>query len=58
MLLSGDEHHVSLQGIISAVGGAAAVFDLLGHGENGAAVINAAIHVVTAVLTSAKPVVR
>lgn len=45
-----------LQGIIDAVGGAAAVFELLR--ENGAAVINAAIHVVTAVLTSAKPVVR
>ena len=48
---------MSLQGIISAVGGAAAaVLELLG--ENGAAVIYAAIHVVTAVLTSAKPVVR
>lgn len=46
---------MSLQGILDAVGGAAAVFEL--HGEN-AAVINAAIHVVTAVLTSAKPVVR
>ena len=49
---------MSLQGIIGAFGGATAVFDLLGHGENGAAVIYAAIHVVTAVLTSAKPVVR
>ena len=47
---------MSLQGIVNAVGGPPAVLEFLG--ENGAAVINAAIHVVTAVLTSAKPVVR
>ena len=49
---------MSLQGIVNAVGGPPAVLELLGHGENGAAVMYAAIHVVTAVLTSAKPVVR
>ena len=48
---------MSLQGIVAAVGGPkTAVFDLLGHGENVAAVIYTAIHVVTAVLTSAKSV--
>ena len=40
MLLSEGGHHVLLQGIKDAVGGpVTAVFDLLGHGENGAAVM-------------------
>ena len=48
---------MSLQGMVSAVGTPiTAVFDLLGHGENGAAVMYAAVYVVTAVLTSAKSV--
>ena len=48
---------MSLQGIIDAVSGpVTAVLDLLGHGENGAAVMYAVVYVVTAVLTSAKSV--
>ena len=51
MLLSKGDHHVSLQGTIAAVSGPkTAVFELLGHGENGAAVMYAAV------LTSAESV--
>ena len=48
---------MSLQGTIAAVSGPkTAVFELLGHAENGAAVMYAAVYVVTAVLTSAQSV--
>ena len=51
LLLSKGDHHVSLQGTIAAVSGPkTAVFELLGHGENGAAVMYAAV------LTSAESV--